>query len=70
MNDSISRFIDWLERRRGRVFGAAFGLVLGWMIAAYGFWKTLFIASCLFAGYIVGTWLDEGPPVRRTFRRR
>lgn len=70
MNDLLSEFLHWLFEHRGKVVGTLLGLLLGWMIVAYGVFKTLFVAACLIGGYVVGTWLDEGPPGRRGFSRR
>lgn len=65
MNDVLAALAEWLYRHRGKVIGTLLGLLLGWMIIAYGVFKTLFIALCLVGGYIVGTWIDEGPPGRK-----
>jgi len=70
MNGLFSEFAAWLLRHRGKVAGTLVGLLLGWSFVTYGVFKTLFIAACLIGGYIVGTWLDEGPPGRRGAARR
>jgi uncharacterized membrane protein len=44
---------------QGKLLGVIFGLLFGILAAIFGIWKTLFIAICVFIGYIVGKRIDE-----------
>ncbi|MBS4026460.1 MAG: DUF2273 domain-containing protein [Clostridia bacterium] len=44
---------------RGKILGVTLGLFFGILAAIFGIWKTLFIAICIFIGYIIGKRIDE-----------
>jgi len=51
--------LDYLwQEHRGKVVGVILGLLFGSLTAVWGFWKALFIALCVAAGYFIGCYLD------------
>lgn len=48
-----------VEEHRGKAIGILLGLIASILFVSYGFWKTIFIIFCLFAGYFVGKKIDE-----------
>lgn len=52
-------FGEFFSKHRGKITGIILGLVFGWLVIVYGFWKTLFIAVCVGLGYYLGKRADE-----------
>ncbi|MEW6573051.1 MAG: DUF2273 domain-containing protein [Bacillota bacterium] len=50
---------ELFERHRGKIIGIVLGLAFGWFAIVYGFWKALFVAACVAAGYFIGKRIDE-----------
>lgn len=50
---------ELLGVHRGKVIGVLLGLIASVLFISFGFWKTLFIAICIAAGYFVGKKIDE-----------
>jgi uncharacterized membrane protein len=48
-----------LSAHMGKIFGAVLGLILGWIIIAYGILKGLFVVLCVAAGLYLGALLDS-----------
>ena len=44
------RLVAILSAHMGKIFGAVLGLILGWIIIAYGILKGLFVVLCVAAG--------------------
>ena len=44
---------------RGKVIGIIFGLLASILFISYGFWRTIFIILCIFAGYFIGKKIDD-----------
>lgn len=65
MNDYWNELLLLIVRHRGKVVGTLLGLILGWMVIAYGLLKTVFVAICIVVGYILGTRWDKGGENRR-----
>lgn len=56
-------FLDLINRRRGTAVGMISGLLAGLLIIVIGFWRAVFIAVCIAAGYFAGKRFDdEGSP--------
>lgn len=47
------------ENYRGRMIGAAFGLIIGAMFLILGFFQTIFLLICITAGYLLGKRIDN-----------
>lgn len=60
MDDLWQQLLEQVLRNRGKVIGTLLGLLFGWMVVAYGVFKTLFVALCLGLGYYFGRRSDEG----------
>lgn len=58
MNELWSELIEQVVRHRGKVVGTLLGLLFGWMVVEYGIGKTLFVALCLAAGFLIGSRVD------------
>ncbi|MCR4399712.1 MAG: DUF2273 domain-containing protein [Syntrophomonadaceae bacterium] len=58
---------DWvvhvLEHHRGKVIGVLLALLASVLVVTYGFWKALFIITCIVVGYLVGKSIDESGTV-------
>jgi len=48
-----------ITEHRGKVIGITLGLVASILFISYGFWRTIFIAFCILAGYQIGKKIDE-----------
>ncbi len=51
--------LSFLEGHLGKVSGIFVGLLFGWFAISYGFWRTLFVALVVVAGYYIGKQIDE-----------
>ncbi len=51
---------EYRQRHPGKVFGVIGGLGIGLLVITLGFWRTLFLAACVFVGYQVGKRADDG----------
>lgn len=58
-----------LDHHRGKALGIVLGLVFGWFAISYGFFKAVFVAICIFLGYLVGRRVDEEKNIKNTFER-
>lgn len=54
----MEAFFAWCRRHRGGVTGAGVGLAVGLAIVILGFWRGVFLAACVWAGWVIGTRLD------------
>lgn len=69
MDEPLIRLLELLLRYRGRVVGTLVGLLVAWLVVAYGVWQALAILACGFVGYLAGTELDRRGSVARALRR-
>lgn len=58
MDELLTHLIEKIVRHRGKVAGAAIGLVAGLMIVLFGVIKSLFILLCVGVGYLIGSRFD------------
>ncbi|WP_031514867.1 DUF2273 domain-containing protein [Desulfofalx alkaliphila] len=58
-----------LEYHRGKALGVLLGLVFGWFAIKYGFFKALFVAFCIGAGFFIGKRIDEREDIAQIFDR-
>lgn len=56
--------IELLHHHRGKIFGIALGLTFGLLVIFIGFLQTVFIACCIFIGYIIGKRIDDNEGFR------
>ncbi|MGL5514243.1 MAG: DUF2273 domain-containing protein [Sporomusa sp.] len=47
------------QHHRGKLLGMLIGLVFGILVLTFGFFRTLFVVLCAFAGYVVGKRIDQ-----------
>lgn len=47
------------ERHSGKIIGVATGLLIGILVIALGFWRTLFLAICVSVGFYIGKKIDD-----------
>lgn len=45
---------EFYKVHKGEINGAAIGALVGIFIILIGFWKTIFMGLCTFAGYYIG----------------
>jgi uncharacterized membrane protein len=57
MLDKVLVYI--LTEHRGKTIGVTLGLLASILFISFGFWRTIFIVFCIFAGYQIGKKLDE-----------
>lgn len=43
----------------GKILGCAAGFLIGILIIAFGFFKTIFLLFCIVSGYLIGKRIDE-----------
>jgi uncharacterized membrane protein len=55
----LDNLIIYISENSGKVIGVALGLIVSILFISFGFWRTLFIVFCIFAGYQIGKMLDE-----------
>lgn len=58
-----------LHNRYGRLFGVVIGLLFGIFVLFLGFLQTIFVASCIFIGYIIGKRVDDNESIREIMER-
>lgn len=58
-----------LENHRGKALGIFLGLLFGWFAISYGFFKAVFVAICVIAGYYIGKGVDDHFDFRGLFDR-
>jgi uncharacterized membrane protein len=44
---------------RGKLIGVLLGLLASVLFISYGFWRTIFVILCIFAGYFIGKKIDD-----------
>ncbi|MCL2335991.1 MAG: DUF2273 domain-containing protein [Firmicutes bacterium] len=52
-------FMEWLTLHRGKIIGAAIGLLLGLAVILFGFFKTLLVVVFVVLGFGAGKQLDD-----------
>lgn len=72
---SLTRYIsDFVNENPGKSVGAVSGLILGVLILAFGFWRTVVIILFIILGFIIGKMIDDGDSgieaIKNIFRRR
>jgi uncharacterized membrane protein len=50
--------LAWFAKNRGRAVGTIVGFLVGVFLLVLGFWRGLFLAACVWAGWLVGAQLD------------
>ncbi|HNW29353.1 MAG TPA: DUF2273 domain-containing protein [Spirochaetota bacterium] len=61
--DFFEQIALWIKENPGKTVGAAIGFVLGVLLFAIGWWKTLIILILVLIGFIIGKSRDENIPV-------
>jgi len=55
---------ELLQHHRGKIFGILLGLIFGLLVIIIGFLQTIFVALCIYIGYIIGKRVDENENIR------
>jgi uncharacterized membrane protein len=61
--------LEILRSHRGKLFGAVVGLIFALLVIALGFFQAVFIACCIFMGYIIGKRVDDNESIREIMER-
>ncbi|MGE5576899.1 MAG: DUF2273 domain-containing protein [Syntrophothermus sp.] len=59
MEKEIAELLQVLLKHKGKIVGTLAGLLLGWLVIRFGVIKSLFVALCVSAGYILGKRVDN-----------
>jgi uncharacterized membrane protein len=52
-------FEELMTHHRGKTFGIVLGLIFSILVITVGLLETIFIAVCIYIGYIIGKRLDD-----------
>lgn len=47
------------QNHSGKLLGVLLGFLFGILVITFGFFRTLFVAFCVVAGYVVGKRIDQ-----------
>lgn len=61
--------LEILRSHRGKLFGAVVGLFFALLVIVLGFFQSIFVACCIFIGYIIGKRVDDNESVREIMER-
>ncbi|MGE5552783.1 MAG: DUF2273 domain-containing protein [Betaproteobacteria bacterium] len=50
--------LAWLSRNKGRAVGAGLGFAFGLLVLLFGFWRSAFLAACVWLGWAIGSRVD------------
>ncbi|HHU63173.1 MAG TPA: DUF2273 domain-containing protein [Clostridiales bacterium] len=59
MRDTTNHIKKYISNNKGKVIGVILGLVFAILVLSIGFFKSLFIALCVFIGYYIGNKFDK-----------
>lgn len=62
-------FKEFIKEHLGRIIGTSTGLIVGVLFLTIGFWRTLLLAICVFAGYYLGGGKDNQIKIVKFFSR-
>ncbi len=55
----MDQLLEILKRNKGKAIGITLGLIFGILVLSMGFFRTIFLALCVFAGYYFGSKSDK-----------
>lgn len=55
----LAKIFEVIDGHWGKVLGILLGLLFGWFAIRYGFWRAVFVALTVTAGYYIGKQVDE-----------
>lgn len=61
--------LEILRSHRGKLFGAGVGLIFALLVIILGFFQAIFVACCIFIGYIIGKRVDDNESIREIMER-
>jgi uncharacterized membrane protein len=59
MKDTVTHVKEYISKNKGKIIGISLGLVFSILVLTIGFFKSLFIALCVFIGYYIGNKFDK-----------
>ncbi|MBZ4652719.1 MAG: hypothetical protein JG781_54 [Peptococcaceae bacterium] len=60
---------ELMRFHRGKIFGIFFGLLFSILVITVGFLQTIFIACCIYVGYIIGKRVDDNESLKEVMER-
>lgn len=60
---------ELLQNHQGKFLGIVLGLLFGLLVIILGFLQTVFLACCIYIGYIIGKRVDENESIRDLVER-
>lgn len=62
-------FTELMRFHRGKLFGILFGLLFSILVITLGFLQTIFIACCIYVGYIIGKRVDDNESLKEVMEK-
>ena len=60
---------ELLHSNQGKAIGVLAGLVFGLLVIIIGFLQTIFLAGCIWIGFIIGKRADDNESIREIVER-
>ncbi len=60
---------ELLHNHRGKMLGILIGLIFSLLVIFLGFFQTVFVACCIYIGYIIGRRTDDNDGLRELIMR-
>lgn len=60
---------ELMTKHRGKTIGGLIGLIFGILVITVGFLQTVFVAICLYVGYIIGKRIDDNETLKDVVER-
>ena len=62
---TFDQILDWINSNLHTNLYMLVGFLIACSILGFGFWRTLLVACCVGAGYLIGGWRDGNPRLRK-----
>ena len=64
IKDFLNLLIEYIKENTGKTIGVILGFFVAIAIIIIGLLKTIFIALCVFLGYLIGDRIDKGETLK------
>jgi len=59
VNVDQEQILQFVMRHKGKLTGAALGLIVAWLTLRYGFWRALLACAFVVVGFALGALVDR-----------